>query len=274
MTLIIGSGPLANDPSPGNYTIDGPAHRLFFDPFPRRVRAVLGERTVFDTVRGHLLHETNILPVLYVPIEDLDAELLEPSDKSTHCPFKGDASYWSLRAGDRFSKDAVWTYREPLERAPWLEGFAALYWGRVDAWYEEDDEVRGHLRDPYHRVDARPSHRPVQVVAGETVLAESAAPVLLYETSLPIRAYVRREDVRAELVPSETRTHCPYKGDAIYWTARLEDGRELKDAIWSYTADNLLPDGPPQVADLVSFLHDDVEVRIGEPQRAAATAPL
>jgi uncharacterized protein (DUF427 family) len=270
MTLIIGSGPLANEPSPGNYTIDGPAHRLFFDPFPRRVRALLGDRVVLDTVRGHLLHETNILPVLYAPIEDIDADVLEPSDKHTHCPFKGDASYWSLRDGERFAKDAVWTYREPLDRARWLEGFAAFYWDRVDAWYEEDDEVRGHLRDPYHRVDARPSSRPVQVVAGDTVLAETTAPVLLYETGLPIRAYVRREDVRAELLPSDTHTHCPYKGDASYWTPRLPDGRELEDAIWTYRREDLLPDGPPQIAGLVSFLHDDVEVRIGEPERATA----
>jgi uncharacterized protein (DUF427 family) len=269
MTLIRGSAPLSAQPAPGNYDIDGPKHLLFFDPFPRRVRAVVGDRTVLDTTRGQLLHETNLMPVLYVPIEDIDADALEPSDKHTHCPFKGDASYWSLRAGDRFSKDAVWTYREPLERASWLEGHAAFYWDRVDRWLEEDDEVLGHLRDPYHRVDARPSSRPVQVVAGDVVLAESAAPVLLYETSLPVRAYVPREDVKAELVPSDTRTICPYKGEASYWTVRLPDGRELKDAVWSYAGDGLLADGPPQIDGLVAFLHDDVEVRIGEARGAA-----
>jgi|tagenome__1003787_1003787.scaffolds.fasta_scaffold20882082_2 uncharacterized protein (DUF427 family) len=272
MTLIKGSAPLAAEPSPGNYAIDGPAHRLFFDPFPRRVRALLGDRVVLDTVRGQLLHETNILPVLYAPIEDIDPGLLEPSDKHTHCPFKGDASYWSLRDGDRFSKDAVWTYREPNEESSWLRGYAAFYWDRVDRWFDEDVEVRTHLRDPYHRVDARPSSRRVQVVCGDVVLAESDAPVLLYETSLPVRAYVRREDVRAELVASDTRTHCPYKGDAIYFTPRLEDGRELTDAIWSYTPENLLPDGPPAIAGRVAFLHKDVEVRIGEPARVEGSA--
>src|SRR3954465_15749685 len=185
MSLIIGSGPLSARPAPGNYAIDGPKHRLLFEPHPRRIRAMLGDRTILDTVRGHLLHETNILPVLYAPISDLDADALEPSDKHTHCPFKGDASYWSPRAGDRFSKDAVWTYREPLEASSWLEGFAALYWDRVDAWYEEDDEVHGHLRDPSHRVAARPSSRPVQVVAGDAVLAESSRSVLVFETGLP-----------------------------------------------------------------------------------------
>jgi len=266
------TGPLSVRPAPSNYTIDGPKHRLFFEPHPRRIRAVFAGRTVLDTVRGHLLHESNLLPVLYAPIEDLDESLLEPTDHRTHCPFKGDASYWSLRAGDRVAENAVWTYREPLDPAPWLRGYAALYWDRVDAWYEEDDEVRGHLRDPYHRVDARPSSRRVQIVAGDEVLAESERPVLLFETGLPTRAYVPREDVRAELVPSEKRTICPYKGEASYWSVRRSEGEALDDAVWSYQAADVLPDGPHAIADLVAFLHDDVEVRILEPEREAAAA--
>jgi uncharacterized protein (DUF427 family) len=261
MSLIHGSAPLAARPAPGNYAVDGPAHRLFFEPHPRRIRAVLNGRTVLDTVRGHLLHETNILPVLYAPLEDFDAELLEPSDHSTHCPFKGDASYFSLRAGDRSASNAVWTYREPLEPASWLEGHAAVYWHKVDTWFEEEDEVRGHLRDPYTRVDTRASSRPVEVAAGDEVVAASDRPVLLFETSLPTRVYLRREDVRVELVGSEKRTYCPYKGEASYWSARLADGRVLEDVAWSYEDADLLPDGPREIAGLVSFLHDDVEVR-------------
>ena len=243
---------------------------LYFEPYPRRVRALVSDRVVLDSTRGRLLFESNHRPQLYVPVEDLDADVLERTGTSTHCPFKGDASYWSLRAGDRVAENAVWTYREPLDPAPWLRGYAALYWDRVDAWYEEDDEVRGHLRDPYHRVDARPSSRRVQIVAGEEVLAESDRPVLLFETGLPTRAYVPRDDVRAELVPSDKRTHCPYKGDASYWSPRLEDGTVLTDAIWCYEAEDLLPDGPPAIVGLVAFLHDDVEVRILEPERETA----
>src|SRR3954447_1166430 len=211
MSLTFASAPLSARPSSTNYAIDGPKHRLFFEPHPRRIRAVFAGRTVLDTVRGALLHESNLLPVVYVPIEDLDQSLLEPTDHHTHCPFKGDASYWSLRVGDRVSENAVWTYREPLEAANWLEGYVALYWDCVDAWFEEDVEVHAHLRDPYHRVDARPSSRPVQVVSGDAVLAESQRAVLLFETSLPTRVYVPREDVRAEMLPSDTRTVCPYK---------------------------------------------------------------
>ena len=272
MSLTRGSGPLSVRPAPTNYTIDGPAHRIFFEPHPRRVRAVFAGRTVLDTVRGHLLYESNLAPVLYVPLEDLDESALEPTDHTSHCPFKGDASYWSLRVGGRVSENAVWTYREPLEAASWLAGYAALYWNRVDAWYEEDDEVRSHLRDPYHRVDARPSSRRVEVVSGDAPLAESERAVLVFETGLPVRAYMPRGDVQVELEPSAKRTVCPYKGEASYWSVRLPDGSLLEDAVWSYETGRLLVDGPPQIADLVAFLHDDVEVRIADPARAAAAA--
>src|SRR5205085_4091601 len=102
--------------------------------------------------------------------DDVDQTLLERTDHGTHCPFKGEASYWSLRAGDRVAENTVWAYEEPLEAARWLLGHVALYWDRVDAWFEEDDEIHGHLRDPYHRVDARPSSRRVQVGSGEAGL--------------------------------------------------------------------------------------------------------
>jgi uncharacterized protein (DUF427 family) len=260
MSLIQGSAPLAARPAPGNYAVDGPKHRLFFEPHPRRIRALVDDRTVLDTTRGHLLHETNILPVLYAPLEDLHAEVLEPTDHSTHCPFKGDASYFSLRVGDRLVENAVWTYREPLEASSWLEGFAAIYWHKVDTWLEEDEEVRGHLRDPYTRVDTRPSSRGVEVRAGDEVVAATERPVLLFETSLPTRVYVPREDVRVELEASEKRTYCPYKGEATYWSVRLAGGRVIEDAAWSYESGNLLDDGPHAIAGLVCFLHDDLQM--------------
>ena len=88
-----------------------------------------------------------------MPLGDLDASLLEPSDATSHCPFKGDASYRSLRVGERLIEDAVWLYEQPIEAAAWLEGFASLYWAKADAWFVEDERVIYGLRDPYHRVD-------------------------------------------------------------------------------------------------------------------------
>ncbi len=218
MTLTISDGPLsAHPPSTVNYRIDGPAHKLLFHPFPRRVRAVFGGETVADTVRGMLLDETGLLPQLYVPEEDLHADLLKPTETTTHCPFKGDAGYRSVQVGDRVAENAGWSYPEPTEAARWLRGYAAFYWRSMDSWFDEDEEVFGHLRDPYHRVDARASGRRVRVLVGAEVLAESDRPLLLSETGLPNRFYLPREDVRSGLLtPTDTRTVCPYKGTASY----------------------------------------------------------
>ncbi len=160
MTLTRPPGPLAiSPPAEANYTIDGPAHRLLLTPFPRRVRAEFAGVTVFDTLDGGLVHESNLLPMLYVPEVDVDTSLLEATDRSTHCPFKGDASYWSVRVGDRVAENAVWSYRRPIEVASWLRGRMAFYWNRLDRWLDEDEEVFAHLRDPFARVDVRPSSR-------------------------------------------------------------------------------------------------------------------
>ena len=257
----MGTGPFAGQPGGSfNFTLDdAPPHRIFFESYPRRLRATIGGHTVLDSVRGRLLHETGLPAVPYVPLEDIDAAVLEPSDTSTHCPFKGDASYRSIRVGDRLVEDAVWLYAEPLEAAPWLRGLGALAWGKADEWWLEDERVFGHLRDPYHRVDVFESSRPVRVRAGGRVVAESRRPKLLYETSLPVRVYLPRADVAPDvLVPSEKRSVCPYKGEASYWSIEV-DGQRLGDAAWSY--ETPLPEAM-KAQGHVSFLGDGVEVEV------------
>lgn len=224
MTLTLADGPLAADaPSTTNYAVEGPAHKILFSPFPRRVRAVLGGQVVLDTTRGQLLHESNILPVLYVPRDDVDFDLLTPTERTTHCPFKGDASYWTIEAGDVTAEDAVWGYPEPNPDVPFLADHVAVYFDRMDAWFDEDEQVEGHLRDPYHRVDARRTSRHVVVRAGDRVVAESSRAIVVSETGMPNRWYLPPEDVRGDLlVHSTTRSHCPYKGWASYWS--MADG--------------------------------------------------
>ncbi|RJL27199.1 DUF427 domain-containing protein [Bailinhaonella thermotolerans] len=260
MSLTLGRGPLsAKAPAQVNYRVEGPAHRLFLEGFPRRVRAVFDGRTVIDTRRGALLHETGLLPQLYVPEEDVAMELLEPTDHHTVCPFKGEASYWSLRSGDRVVDNAVWAYREPLPEASWLRGLVAFYWTAADSWLDEDEEVRGHLRDPYHRVDVRASSRHVRVLAGETVLAETRSPKVVSETGLPNRYYIPPQDVRMDLLePSQTESVCPYKGQAAYWSLRAE-GLSLDDVAWSFPEplENAL-----KAAGHLSFLHRDLRVEV------------
>jgi uncharacterized protein (DUF427 family) len=266
MGLTLGGGPLSpHPPRTVNYAVTGPAHKLLAQPFPRRVRAEFAGRTVLDTRRGLLLHETAILPQLYVPEDDLDPTAFTPTDHTTHCPFKGDATYRSLTVGDRVVDNALWAYPDPVPAAPWLAGHAALYWSAADTWYDEDEPVVGHLTDPYHRVDVRRSSRHVRVLAGDTPVAESRAPLVVSETGLPNRYYLDPADVvdGAALDPTATRTVCSYKGEAAYWTVRLPDGRELTDAAWGY------PRPLPEATALtgrICLLHDELRTLVdGEP---------
>jgi uncharacterized protein (DUF427 family) len=259
MTLTLSNGPLSGDPADGNYRIDGPAHRLFFHAFPRRVRAVLGGETVLDTRDGSLLHETGILPQLYVPRADVRFGLLEATDHTTHCPFKGDASYWTVRAGERVAENAVWGYPEPNEAAPWLRDHVAVYWKAMDGWFDEDEQVYGHLRDPYHRVDVRDASVHVRVTLGGELIAESRRPKVLSETGLPNRFYLPAEDVvPGVLEPSAKHTHCPYKGDASYHTVSA-GGRRVQDAAWFYPEPL---EEATRVRDHVCFLGDGIETEI------------
>jgi uncharacterized protein (DUF427 family) len=253
MSLTRDPGPLAGQTGNTNYSIDGPQHRLLATPLPRRVRGEIGGRTVVDTEGAFLLHETGLSPQLYVPLADVDASVLERTETSTHCPFKGDASYRTV-AG---AVDAIWVYDEPLEPAGWLEGYAGVYLDRFDRWLDEGDEVQA-FPDPYHRVDIRSASAHVEVRARGELIAASDRALVLSETALANRYYLPVDDVTASLSgPTQTETFCPYKGTASYWTVALPDGTELPDGAWSYEAP--FPECSP-VTSYVSFWGDDVEV--------------
>ena len=263
MSLTLANGPLStSSPVEANYTIDGPPHRLLMTPFPRRVRALFGDAEVFDSSDGRFLHESNLLPVLYVPIDDVATDLLVRSDTTTHCPFKGDASYWSVTVGDRTAEDAVWGYEDPIESAAWLAGRVAFFWERLDRWFDEDEEVFGHLRDPYHRVDVRRTDRTVHVAIAGVEVAVSGAASVLSETGLANRWYVPRHDVNLDLLEvSSTTTHCPYKGQSTYWSFTGSDaiGDRIEDVAWSY--DHPF-DGARRVAGRLSFDGDAVTIDV------------
>jgi uncharacterized protein (DUF427 family) len=195
---------------------------------------VFGGETVLDTIKGKLLHETGLLPQLYAPREDVRFDILVETEHTTHCPFKGDASYWSLRTGDRVVDNAVWAYLKPRDSVHWLRDHIAFYWSTMDAWFDEDEEIQGHLRDPYHRVDVRDTSRHVRIVVHGELVAETDRAKLLSETGLPNRFYIPPEDVRCDLLErSATHTICPYKGTASYRTLSIGDHR-IEDAAWIY----------------------------------------
>jgi uncharacterized protein (DUF427 family) len=242
---------------------------VWVEPTVKRVRAMFGGRTVVDSRRTLILFEKGHLPVYYFPLEDVDRELLEPSDTHTTCPRKGEASYWSIRAGDRVAEDAVWNYPEPIEECPDISGHVAFYWSKMDSWWEEDDQVFKHARDPYHRVDVLRSSRHVRVEVDGEVLAETDRPLLLVETGLPPRWYIPRADVRLDLLtPTDTESTCPYKGVASYFTARVA-GTEYEDLAWTY--DTPIPECP-KIEQAISFFNERVDLTVeGESQERPET---
>jgi uncharacterized protein (DUF427 family) len=271
MGMMSGTGPLGRRPA-GRFNFEPPApgQALYMEPCLKRVRVVLGGETIADSRHVVMVQESGHQPVYYFPPEDVRSDLLEPSDRHTTCPKKGQASYHSIRAGDRFKPAAAWYYPEPLEAAAPLRDLVAFYWDRMDHWYEEDEEVFVHPRDPYHRVDVLPSTRRIRVSLDGELLAESDQAMALFESNLPIRWYLPREDVKAELEPSDTLTRCPYKGIARYHGVRLSGGETVADLIWYY--DDPLP-AVERIAGRVCFFNERVDLEVdGEPEDRPETA--
>ena len=231
--------------------------RVRLEPGAKRVRAFLGGAVVADTTRPVLVWEVPYYPAYYVPLEDVRAELVADGG-SAHSPSRGDGRTFTVRAGGREAPGGALRYDDsPI---PELRGLVRLDWHAMDAWFEEDEEVFTHPRDPHTRVDILASSRHVRIeVAGVTV-AESAAPRLLFETGLPPRFYLPKPHVRLDLlVPSETVSHCPYKGQAEWWSVRAPDGEIHADLAWSYRAP--LPESQ-KIAGLVAFLDEKVDVHV------------
>ena len=161
-------------------------------------------------------------------------ELLDPTDHGSHCPYKGDARYWTVIVGEKRAENAAWSYDAPIAAAADITEYVAFYWRLMDHWYEEDEEIFVHPRDPYKRIDVVESRRSVRVVLGGETVAETEYARFLFETGLPTRYYIPRQDVRMDrVVPSDSRTRCPYKGVAVYWSAHVGD-RTWEDIVWSY----------------------------------------
>lgn len=211
-----------------------PSHRVEIHPCLRRIRAFFAGECIADTTRALLMRESGHVPVYYLPLDDVRMSLLSATGRTTHCPYKGDAAYWTLEVGGRWVENVAWAYPEPLDGAPDLRGYLAFYWHLMDAWFEEDEVVYVHPRDPFTRVDALPSSRHVEVVVGGETVGDSNRPVVLFETGLPPRFYLPWLDVRTKLLrPSETVTRCPYKGEANYCTVEV-GGRTETDLVWFY----------------------------------------
>jgi uncharacterized protein (DUF427 family) len=234
------------------------ANRVRTEPNHRRLRVLVDGVVIADTIDSIYLFETGHRPVYYFPKNDIRFGLLEHTDHSTHCPYKGDAEYWSIVVGERRIDNAVWSYPSPLPDAPDLSAYAAFYWNKVDNWFEEDEEVFVHARDPYSRVDALRSSRRVEVrINGETV-ADTTSPTLLFETGLPTRYYIPKLDVRMDLMRASTlTTQCPYKGTANYYSAAVPGAEVVENIAWVYRIP--LPQ-VPTIQNMLCFFNEHVDI--------------
>jgi uncharacterized protein (DUF427 family) len=228
----------------------------------KRVRAYLGGRLVADTTRPLLVWERPFYPAYYVPAADIAAELV-PTGGVDRSSDRGDGQVLDVRVdGATATAAAVRFGASPVAE---LRDAVRLEWSAMDAWFEEDEEVFVHPRSPYTRVDILRSSRHVRVEAGGVVLAETSQPTLLFETGLPTRFYLPPTHARMELLrPTATVSHCPYKGQAAWWSVRTPDGEVHPDLAWVYRSP--LPESQ-KVAGLIAFLDEKVDVHVDGVER-------
>lgn len=221
MTLTVGTGPFGHRPG-GRFDFDPPERIVYVEEFPRRVRGIVGGETIINSDRVKLVHRSGRLPHYAFPAADvrLDAAKTEPA----------------------------------------VEGHVRVEWDAIDEWYEEDEQVFVHVRDPYHRIDVVPTSRHVRVSLDGALIAKSRSPLALYETSLPTRWYFGRNEVRPEvLAPSRLRTECAYKGQAQHHGVRI--GERVEPHLgWSYD-DVLYREGEP-IRGRIAFYNERVDVDV------------
>jgi len=249
MGLAWQQSPFGQSPS-GQFLLEQPlpAHVLYAKPAGRRMRVELAGAVVAHSERVTLLHETGRYPVAYFPPADLDAALLRPSSKRTQHPILGQAIWCSAEIGGQRFDDVAWSHPRPPHHARVLAGLVAFVWGAMDAFYEEDEPILGHAADPYHRVDIRSSRRRLTVTLGGEPVADTRAPLAVFETGFAPRWYVPRRDVATGVLhDNPLRTMCPYKGVARYFDV-VAGGRRAAGAAWSY------PEALPESARLAGYV--------------------
>lgn len=233
-----------------------PPDAIAWEPSARRVRGLLGSTTVVDSRAPVLVWEPgSSVPLYAFPAVDVRTDLLAPAADPPIGTHSGSIVFYDLLVDGAVAPAAAWRF--PGDD---LAGYIAFEWfARVgrgpDRWYEEDEEIVVHPRDPHVRVDALPSSRHVVVRIGGAVVADSRSPVVLFETDLPTRYYLPAADVVWDrLTPTGLRTGCPYKGTARYWSHP-----DVEHVAWSY------PDPVPAVGavrDLVAFFDEAVDVEV------------
>ena len=231
--------------------------RVRIEPCAKRIRAVLGDEVVADSSSALLVWEVPYYPTYYFPSSDVRTELMTPTGESKSSPSRGEATQYTVKAGD--STGAAYSFHDP--KMPELRDHYVLVWDTMDHWYEEDEEVFVHARDPNTRIDILPSSRRVRVEIDGVTVADSTEGRFLFETGLPARYYMPKTDVRMDLLtPTDKVTACPYKGTARYWSVAV-NGSTFEDIVWGY--DEPLPESE-RIAGMVCFYNEKTDIFIDE----------
>jgi uncharacterized protein (DUF427 family) len=220
------------------------------------VRVYFGGELIADSKNVILLRQKGRSPIYYFPQQDIRMEFLESKGRTGKFPALGKVSLSTVRVGSRIAENAAWKVVQPPSDLMQLRGYIAFKWSEMDSWFEENEEIFVHPRDPHVRIDTIQSSRNIRVELNGEIIAETNSPVLLFETGAPVRYYIPKADIRFDLLEtSETQTGCPYKGIASYYSINA-NGKTIKDAIWYY------PFPYPEVGkiqNLVSFYPSKVD---------------
>lgn len=237
----------------------GDSYFTVFEPGPKRVRVMLGGQFIADSLRAYLVRpggpNYRYFPGYYFPREDVRMDLLQPTTLVQRFEELGEASYWTVKVGDRIAENGAWCYHKVIGKID-LGAYIAFEWDKMDGWFEEAEEVFVHAHDPYHRIDVLHGSRHVVVVVGGEKVAETRSSVLLFETGLPTRYYFLKSDVRLDLlVPSDTITGCAYKGKAQYYSVKIGN-KIFPDMAWYY---NFPTTEAAKIAGRIAFFNERVD---------------
>lgn len=226
--------------------------KIEIEPTARWIRVEFNNQIIGDSKAALLVRDGHRL-TYYFPLADIDEQWLKPGRVGSD-----GRNYFDIVVEEKTAESAAWSYSSGSAHGD-LVGYVAFNWRKMDHWYEEEEEVFVHPRDPYHRVDSIQSSRHVKVVIDGITVAESSRPVFLFETGLPTRYYLPQEDVRMDLLEqTRARTQCPYKGDASYWSVVAGD-KTYRNIVWGYLEPINESD---KIRGLLSFFNEKVDIFI------------
>lgn len=190
-------------------------------------------------------------------------DLFEASDNTETSGYRGTKKFWNLRVNGSLLENAAWTYAPKADgpsHRPDFDGYMALDWAAMDHWFEEEEEVFHHPRNPYHRVDFIPSSRHVEVIVDGVKVAGTTSPLMVFETTLPTRYYIPAADVDMQYLTSvATQTHCPYKGDASYYNV-VVNGETYENIAWYYPEP--IPEAPRLKGTIAFWPEKDKRIQV------------